>query len=553
MDNLDVLRHIVAKLEDSALVNLLVGLQLDSKTASLLLDNLFWYYRSQHLVHIELIERPRADWKTIYWSLRRKGKRATAPLRVKPVGLLKEQYRVGLETSLDLLLVLFEMYGIPDKLPLEQSRDIAMRTKAPDVLEYLIKQGYVVYSQEIAREHLLGASSYSNVDLVQAILGRTDLSLIAPSRVYSYLTSAREHVNVFELLFNILESDLYPGGNIDILYDVARYGSRDVLIFLLNRVRYNIDNLNKACMEAASTENIPCLEMLLSISELSLERKVYILEQAIRIDSVQSMQLILREFGADILTPNQWLAHLYDAVQYRMKNMQILKLILSHSNVADELELLYIATDSSEEIFNTLLSNERIDVESQVYELVSLMLSGYDIDTSELDDIVSKPISSNETSKQDISAAYWLPQHPRVNIEKLDTKTRRLLFYSIRESKLLARASEMSDRQLVELIETRTDLYSVVFRYIFFKRPSAVELLDFFISLHNPLLATAASDILDNQISSDAQLMPIEALLLQVLVPTMGIAELANQLPGSYDEQQASLSLLNLFWIQKNM
>ena len=132
--------------------------------------------------------------------------------------------------------------------------------------------------------------------------------------------------------------------------------------------------------------------------------------------------------------------------------------------------------------------------------------------------------------------ANLLVRDKRVDIEKkINTSVLRFLTWSLTghiEDRLrgFEIGSEMAGRKVQrwnigELLEE-----NILLRYIILKRPSDVELLDWMIERRTKSFATAARRVMRDELDLDSDLVPIEALLLSILHPTLSLQDLIADL-----------------------
>src|SRR6185436_15153568 len=87
-------------------------------------------------------------------------------------------------------------------------------------------------------------------------------------------------------------------------------------------------------------------------------------------------------------------------------------------------------------------------------------------------------------------------------------------------------------------------LYSIVLRFVILKRPTARELVDWMIELKDQRLAIAAHNIIGDKLTLDPELLPLEALLVAMLYPTLSLEDLIADLKeeGANDDSDSARS-----------
>ncbi|CAH6419583.1 Hypothetical protein POVR2_LOCUS89 [uncultured virus] len=220
MDNVDILKEICIKLDLPTLVNLFIALELTSMQVSKITDNTFWYHRAEFLVERQLTERVNANWKQIYWTLVPELRRIRDPRYIGREGehtLLKDIFHIGLDTGLDLLLVLFELYGEPRQSVHCWRTQIVYKVGDVEVLEYLIKNNYVDYDRRIALFHLHHIRS--NTNLIKYVLACINPEPRDRNALLGTLKASVTRLNKFELVYDAI----IPEPTREEMEELARY------------------------------------------------------------------------------------------------------------------------------------------------------------------------------------------------------------------------------------------------------------------------------------------------------------------------------------------
>ncbi|CAH6419574.1 Hypothetical protein POVR2_LOCUS79 [uncultured virus] len=501
MDNQDILKQIAHKLDDETLLALLLNLHLTSQQASSLLDNIFWHWRTEHLVGRELQERPNADWKAIYYGL----SRPIASVRsdYAKEGLLRDEFQRGLASGLDVLLVQFEMYGKPIA-DVEQGRLLVRRVQDLSVLKYLIEQSYIEYNEDLAEIHIGYVVDHNKPDLAQFAVEHINIKQLWHDSVIDYLTRAGKNLEVFKILY--LAFNLPEWYLVDVLINVAASGSRDTLSFLIEGYEFHKDQLVGAATEAVRTDSASNLELILGKYDFGKDVRASLLKEAVTSNS-PDCALILYDRGRYLVSAREWREYLYRAIEEEYSRV-IVKMALDNIIITDrdELELLVMASTRSASILNVVLSDERIDIESNIDQLLE------NVPYSELE-----------------GTAMTIAQHPRVNLDTISVSTSGMLFSVLRPLiRELLEQIGLEEKEARDVLEDGTDLYSSILRYILFKRPSKVQLMDWLIEKRDIHLSLVASNVLEDKLSNKPELVPIETLFLVLLRPKTSIDELQD-------------------------
>lgn len=141
-------------------------------------------------------------------------------------------------------------------------------------------------------------------------------------------------------------------------------------------------------------------------------------------------------------------------------------------------------------------------------------------------------LTSGEETKENLDITSIL-NDKRVRVELMDLPTLRLALWW-REGKLrdrlraIEQMNLISRQELGQRIETwQTSTYGLLLAFILIKKRSGQELIDWMIEQNNDDFQIAAAAILTNESVSE-ELVPIEALLLCALYPTVRFSELSS-------------------------
>lgn len=236
MENRDILRQICSRLDNETLIAFTDNLRLWREVTALLKDNTFWHERSEFLVGRTLHTENRYDWRTIYdlllWTI--DSLVEFEKLHDPNNGVLDPYYSAGLISNVDVLLVLFEVYGTPIKpSPRQRTLEYCGWITRPAVLQYLLDEGFLIYDQEIVRAHISKASEKNGGEIILPYL----LSMLkenTPLDSAPLFKAAREgRAKIVEVL--LPRTHLEPWRGIDeVLKSAASGKSGAVISYLVN-------------------------------------------------------------------------------------------------------------------------------------------------------------------------------------------------------------------------------------------------------------------------------------------------------------------------------
>jgi hypothetical protein len=87
----------------------------------------------------------------------------------------------------------------------------------------------------------------------------------------------------------------------------------------------------------------------------------------------------------------------------------------------------------------------------------------------------------------------------------------------------------LAREQLGRVLE-RDGMYSMILRVILIKQPSGSQLLDWMVGMRDKKLSLAAESVISDSECSDLELLPIRALILSILYPTLSVQDLVTDL-----------------------
>jgi hypothetical protein len=195
------------------------------------------------------------------------------------------------------------------------------------------------------------------------------------------------------------------------------------------------------------------------------------------------------------------------------------------------------ATIGSKYVFDVLLKDDRVDPSVEVANMLQCIMG-------EKNDNAIKRVREGEdraamilpAERQDMVS--HLARHHSIKVEKLDVELVRLFIWALDGSILdrvkgfilaEARSGVLARERLSGLIE-RDGLYSMLIRVILIKRPSGLELMKWMISVRDKRLCMIASNIISKVLTDDSELVPMQALMLYIVYPTLTLQHLLYDL-----------------------
>ena len=309
MNNFDILKQIAVKMDNQSLVNLFLALNLPTQRARSLIDSSYWKERTEYLVGCSLSSRPQANWRDIHCSLNS----AALPSRqaVRDLGL--HAFTTGLANGLDVLLVMFEVYGEPKPDP-EGNRHMLPSIRGRGVLSYLIEQGHIKYDSERAINHLKSSLNLGNIELVSDILKHVDQEVLHNNRRV-YLLSATKYIDTFKLLCNTLSYDRYD--LVSAFVRAAENGHIKTIEFIFE----TIDLYNHELVIASNNATDECkpatLSFILNNGNLSLATWAQLFKRASKANSYDCA-ILLYDRVQQHIKPDQWRGWLFKGLKSSM-------------------------------------------------------------------------------------------------------------------------------------------------------------------------------------------------------------------------------------------
>lgn len=555
--NPDTLRLLCIKLDDTALHNLgRTGLQ--REVTSLLGDNSFWYERTQFLVDKPLEFKKDVDWTIIYYVVKRTVDDVAANESDDSAsGIFSRKYIAGLK-YLPALLVLLSIYG-PPAGSLTNARDIlqnALEIKSVEVLQYIIDNGYIVYTPFIASGHLEALTSKKGRDdpdtvavLLSLIPGVLDKEL---DSIAYYLLNATRNGYIKTVKFITEVCKISKQNQLQALKAALSSGSEMVKL-LLDKYEYRSTEIGSLLESALSHPD--ALALLLekaNFSNWDIPSSEYLFGLALQKGDPETVRLLIRAKPriATTLTREDLLAAV------RANRVEIIPLLLRYVDPSgNNNEVLREAADL--ETLRALLADPRIDPLENVVRIITSTIEPYLLELGSLtklvrrvEDVMSTPLHSPRYKDEEERRlgsrtevlTDTLVHDKRFRIEKLSIEVIRLLFWALEATMeenvngfllgaLLASGDKYRRSEVQSTIEQENNLFGIVLSFVLLKRPSNSELVEWMIELRNSKLILAAKNIVEGRgLPRDTELIPIQALMSCVLYPSLTLQEVIEEL-----------------------
>ena len=469
MQNRDILSVMAPMMDEETLFTLYLDKSLRASLRVILSSNTYWHARSEYLAGQQLVYRPLADWKLVYYTV-----------EDHEAEQVSDRFYSSLIDNLHSLLAFFDRIGElledPDTLEL-----CLCETSNLEVFDYMLAR-----LPDAELYHILATQLASNSNSEQVV-----------NRILELLpvNMNLEHVDMQELLEGAIcarRRDIYD--------KFEKYIDANVDIDQLFRTAIVTDNLEmyKYIQLAYGVEPDDLIEIIIEFDAINIlksyftiyELTEYELEQLLY-RAMDSASMNVLKYLAAMVEPNWYWTILKYVHKCQTYYSEPNKLCLEYSvqqMEAESLHSLIIEASCPKKLFKMILDDVRYDPNQHLDELAARV------------DVESK-------------FARVLASHPRVRTELLSSVAVEMIFDG------LSRRADLGDLEVSASDIAGNDTYSVILRQIVFKTPRPVELLDWMISLHNNDIAIAA--VLDKSIGYSKTIAPIRALLLSLLYPKM--------------------------------
>ena len=296
MDNLDILKQIIVKMQDESTVNLFLALCLTAEQARRLIDKMYWKTRMEYVVGHELTERPQADWRSIHRSLVSCYLISSRPHSRPPT---MYDFDTGFEDGLDILLVMFEVCGEPQPDPNMTLSSI----RGPGVLNYLVERGFIRYDSAIAQGHLWSVGNMGNASLVSDILQHIDIKRLSNKDIAWYIKHYTKHLEPFKIVCSAL-----PHARAHLLTafeHAAENGHVETMAFIHETIKLSSTELVGPMDVAQHEKKIEAFKFILNISTFWLSIASELMDTAIN-DNNYDCAILIHERARKHISQDEW-------------------------------------------------------------------------------------------------------------------------------------------------------------------------------------------------------------------------------------------------------
>lgn len=499
MDNQDILLQLIVRMDNASLEAL-------SKTPLWvnivpLIDDYFWYLRSQALVGKELKQRPDADWKRIYYTL------LDSKAQNREFDWSLEAIRPAL-AYLPALLVLVEVYGRPKWKPSTYA-DVWSAVRDVAVFNYLLsRRVWIAITISDALNALRQTVNWYDTPMMKRLIAYLDPIVDrddedANDVLQDTMVSAIDH----SFLEGVKLLDEWSLFDTEMFENVVKESSPEVLRYLLSEHQPDDRVLSEIVRATYEHDDVECLEILLEYGA-SLDTVADDRDELVEAGSVKILTL-LQDRGVIKLIVEDWEEVLTAAVE--RDRSDIVMSVLQHlppSKIRDT-GIVGQLRAAGGPIANDIVFN-KIRGELAMSQIL------YDLDSNE------------ELARQLVAGS---------DLNTWDTKTLRVFCWALKladsdrekgfrlcQLQVSGIASDWND--ISRILEKR-DVYSHVLRFLLFREPTAVELADWMIARDDPSLELASRAVLTDASEGDVSL---RALMLAMLYPTLSLEKIIERL-----------------------
>lgn len=503
--NSDILLLLVVRMDNETLSKL-------SRTTlwrsiSPLINNHYWYLRSIFLTGYELTSRPDVDWKTIYYALASasEDKRGFSWNRIgKRRGAIQEL------AYLPSLLVMIELHGAP-KWNEDTQETVWRSIPSVDVLHYLLEKEYITIPPEhIIAESIRQCVNRGNVDMIEELLdllrtvneGRMSTGLRDSLQDSMEAAIERGNLEIVKIL------NRREGLGRDHLYAAAREGTGEVLRYLLETFNYSSDELTENIETTLETGNAGTLEVLLEYGadkrelvrswdkilekELTHIARLMIDEEIVRVD-VEEWEEILEQAVEEDRDEMVTLALKYLPVPTLKRDESLIgRLRAGDRALANDVVFEKIRSSPALSVLHNVESN--IELAKQLMK--NSDVSKWNRDTVRIFSWALKLVKGDkvrgfENGLIEVIGIYLMYSHP----------------------------------ESLSIIEEQS-IYSKLLRVLLFEQVKTKKEISHWMELQaNTKIQQAAYSIVYNVLPRDREVIPLRALMLSMLYPTMHLDE----------------------------
>ncbi|CAH6419511.1 Hypothetical protein POVR2_LOCUS13 [uncultured virus] len=378
-----------------------------------------------------------------------------------------------------------------------QEQNIWSRVEDAAVLNYLLENGTIKYNATVIQSHMYDLLNSHNVELVAALFKLLRDDIEHPAMLV-YLHRSIDYLPMFKLFY---EADKYsPNDHLTTLIRAIRSReAAEVVEFILTVYQPDDHVRDSLIVRAAIIGNVEAVKLLMSAAPDG------------GVSSVNIMYEFIDDYRAKILN---------DSSDRESGRIAVALYLLPQVDLArfgrlyNTTPLLYSLGKNRQELFKLLLTDPRVDPVAMLPRILASM-NKHTTDAM-IKILVSSPrFAIQQRTKKEVDML--------LDAISVYSKQNTLEGYRIG----VFRAGESN---LDPKIASGKTLHSQIVRYIVLAQPTAAELLDWLIGLHDRTVATAASLVLDRDeklgLGADSAIMqPIRALLLALLYPTVTLQE----------------------------
>ncbi|CAH6421550.1 Hypothetical protein POVR2_LOCUS388 [uncultured virus] len=470
MQNRDILSVMAPKLDEGSLLTLYQDRELRASLKVILSSNHYWHARAEYLAGKQLVYRALANWKQVYYSTK---------------SFQEEEWQdVSDIAGLEELLGLQEATGGFEKDE-DLLHDLLSLTSSLDIFEY-------------------------------ALARTTDVDLFSVLR--RQLGNSRE---ITDRVLSLMPADIGSEDDLAALLSAAiRAERRDVFDRFEKFVDEDTD-MNSVFDDVMYADNVEMYDHLLTVHELEIEERMY--KIAIEHDAVEILKFIIEEEG-----------YTEDDMEYfstiAMDEGSLL--VLDYLETLIEIDWTYALEQYArlsretyrqvEVLRHALTRIKNNDLSSFLVGLVGnveVFTVLFEDPRSHPESILSSLVQAAEQARHSSKLIRLVVLDPRIRVEEIDDQSALIIL-----KHLPTKDNAMIDQAKPVILDKKSTI-SRILRQIVFKRPTAIELLDWMIAQHDPDIATAAASVLDSKLVYSRTVAPIRALLLSLLYPTLSLEQ----------------------------
>lgn len=532
MQNRDILSIMAPKMSNETLAVLYEDRHLRASLRVILSSNDYWFQKSEYLVGKQLAYRPKADYKQVYLVLERADSdylllsqvinnlhSLLAVVETKP-SLVKPTYWNGYQIHLN-------------------------TTRNLDVFDYLLE-----------KQADMTTGNTSNMWALLQQLGHKDCEAIV-DRILSILPNSIEM------------SDSDP--DLHLLLIAAMRADRMDVYDMLEKYIDEDTEMNQVIEEAMRLDKVRIYQRI----RQAYEPDEYLIQRLVEQDAVNILTSIAAEAvtpslratinagtpwgyerGIDMVIQSDSVKILkalvdtggYDSEDYLSKtairsgSLKILQYLKTFMEIdwmyaiqrPSKPELLQYALDHLEDR-DIDLSKELLAAVSNI-ELFSILLQD---SRSHPEKKLTKLLEAANSSRHKSKLIEMIVLDPRVRVQDMHSDAVYIVYSNMLD------IPDLDDRDLVG-----TDARSLMLRQIVFKRPTAVELLDWMVSLHSRDMARAAECVLDSKFGTESEdIASVVALLYWLLHPEFTYISVIVLIEEMYElEDQDQIDRTLIIW-----